>query len=192
MPPPAPKCPAVEKPTRVLWDVPIYQQQTNFTCGASAMQAVLAYYGMEYGEDVLAKEMGSDPKNGTDHDRMVEFAKAKGLKAFVKSPVTFAEIVDSIEKGQPVIIELQAWLEPHVPKKWAEIWDAGHYMTVIGLDKDNLYFVDPSFQGRRGFIPCEEFVTRWHDLDWKNNKLWYAAIFFEGKPNPLPVFGKVD
>lgn len=156
------------------------------------MQAVLAYYGIDIPEAVLAKELGSDPKNGTDHQKMVDFANAKGLKATWKTGTTFSELIERVEKGHPVIVAAQAWLDPTKPKKWPEIWDAGHYMTLIGADTRNFYFVDPSLPGRRGLIPCEEFVQRWHDLDWKNNKVFYLALFFEGKPNPLPVFGRID
>ena len=39
----------------------------------------------------------------------------------------------------------------------------GHYMVVIGIDNQNVYFEDPAILGSRGYITDQEFLDRWHD-----------------------------
>jgi len=42
-----------------------------------------------------------------------------------------------------VIVNGQAWRDDSgIP--WANEWEDGHYMVVIGLDEKNVYFEDPS------------------------------------------------
>lgn len=40
-----------------LIKVPMLRQSTDFTCGVSALQSVFAYFGDDYREDQLAKEL---------------------------------------------------------------------------------------------------------------------------------------
>jgi len=172
--------------TKILWNVPPVQQETNYTCGASAMQSVFSYYGQSFTEAYLAKELGSTPKDGTDHHKMADYAKKLGIKAEVKHNLRIADLAPYLEREQAIIIEAQAHGD-RVGMDYTNIWDSGHYMVVIGLDEKNIYFMDPSASGNRGFLPIGEFMTRWHDLGHKNEKLYYTAIFFDAKPSPVPL-----
>jgi hypothetical protein len=51
---------------------------------------------------------------------------------------------------------------PVAPDRWEDVWNAGHYLVVIGVDSRNLYFEDPALLGTRGVIPVHEFPDRWH------------------------------
>jgi predicted double-glycine peptidase len=178
--------------TKLLMEVPLVEQSTAYTCGAAAMQGVFMYYGLEHSEESLAKEMGSTPALGTAHEKMAEAAVKRGIDAVVKSNLTLKDLADQIELNQPVIVEAQAWPDPERPTKpYPETWDHGHYMILIGIDAHTLYFVDPSLPGRRGFIPAEEFLTRWHDLATGGVKLHHTAILFRGTPKPLPAWKKI-
>ena len=79
-----------------------------------------------------------------------------------------------------MIIACQAWSDvspAHLP--WDKDWEDGHYMVVIGLDADNIYFEDPAMLGTRGMIPRQEFLSRWHDYEG-------AAPFGPGLDRPEP------
>ncbi len=174
--------------TKILWGVPLAAQSTNYSCGPAAMQSVFAYYGKLYTEEALIKAMASNPKEGTDHHKMAAFSNQIGIKAEVKHNVPLTEIALALAKAQTVVIECQAH-DDKGSKDYAAIWDAGHYMVVIGLDEQNIYFMDPSLGGARGYIALTDFMIRWHDLGAKNEKLHQTAIFFDGKidPAPLPI-----
>jgi predicted double-glycine peptidase len=67
------------------------------------------------------------------------------------------------------------------------------------MDRDNLYFEDPSLLGSRGFIPRGEFLDRWHDyegvptLDAKDRKYVHMAIFITGNhPAGRPPVAAVE
>ncbi len=182
---------AIPRSTKILWGVPPAMQFTNYTCGAAAMQSVLAYYGHSFTEEKLAKEMGSDPQNGTNHVEMAEYARKLGIKAEIKSNLKIEDLKPYLQRDQPVIVEAQAWGTVDgiaVPNfDYTNAWDQGHYMVVIGLDDQNIYFMDPSASGSRALLSLQEFLPRWHDLDWNSQQLHQTAILFDGKPNPVAL-----
>ncbi len=57
----------------------------------------------------------------------------------------------------------QRFLAPN--SSWDDIWDAGHYMVVIGLDDRNVYLEDPFLPGSRLAMTREDFVASWHDYE---------------------------
>ena len=170
--------------------VPDVRQSTGYTCGASALQAVLAYWGIEEREDRLAARLRSTPDQGTHPDDIVRGARELGLAADLREALDLADLERALAEGTSVIVDLQAWRDrADVP--WAETWDDGHYMVLLGADAANLYFEDPSLLGSRGVIPRAEFLERWHDyegqapLDPSDRKYVRMAIFLRGvRPAP--------
>jgi predicted double-glycine peptidase len=78
--------------------------------------------------------------------------------------MTMEELEKLVGEGIPVIVDGQAWRDDKDKEKpWTDVWESGHYMVVIGFDKENVYFEDPSLFGSRGVMTREEFNDRWHD-----------------------------
>jgi len=175
------------RPTHFL-DVPIFRQSTNYTCGVASFQAILGYIGIkeegsELREDNFAKELGADPDQGTDWLKMVEYARGRGLKANVYQNWTIAQLEDSIRKGVPIMVAIQAWRDES--EEWANCWDDGHAVVVVGFDDDNLYFMDPSTFAHYAFIPKTEFMMRWHDVDQRGDKvIQYVMVVESNNPEP--------
>jgi hypothetical protein len=86
-----------------LIKVPMLRQSTDFTCGVSALQSVFAYFGDDYREDQLAKELKAVPKTGTHYQEMMRLAKAKGYSVKVVKSMTIPELKKLIDNGKPVI-----------------------------------------------------------------------------------------
>lgn len=181
-----PASPAPSKSTKIL-KAPLIYQSTPFSCGAAALLSVFAYYGLDFKEQELMTELGTCQKSGTDTEKIVSVAIKNNIKSYAKDNVTVDELRDSIDKGNPVIVEIQAWqdsadqTQPLRPYK--DEWESGHDVVVIGVDKTKIYFMDPSLLGTRGFLPLDEFMIRWHDLGSKRDKKYQTAIFFEGTPD---------
>lgn len=171
---------------KILSDVPFRTQTTNYSCGAAALQSVLAFYGIDFSEEKLMKELGTDPQQGTEPEPMAEFAIKQKLTATIKQNLTVQDLANHVNGGHPVIVAAQAYRTSEKP--WSELWDDGHYMVVVGVDDKNLYFVDPSSNGQRGMISIAEFNERWHDTSRKNEKLIHLGILFAGQPKALPPF----
>jgi predicted double-glycine peptidase len=163
--------------------VPDVRQATSYTCSASALQAVLAYYGIEAREDALAKELGATPEDGAAPEAIVRVAVAHGLRATKREQMTIDDLAAEIARGHPVIVELQAWSD--APRtSWVDAWDDGHYAILIAVDGDQLVFEDPSVLGSRSVLSRRELEERWHDIDggYRNVR---TGIVFGGKP-PAP------
>lgn len=176
-----------------LLPVPDTRQSTTYSCGASAMQAVLMYWGDEYLESDLMERLHTDPQEGTHPVAMVEGARELGYQAEMRENLTVQDLERSVAQGVPVIIACQAWPdEPPPPgKDWSEVWDTGHYMVVIGTDADHVYFEDPSLLGSRGVLPRQEFEARWHDQDG-DRRFVRLGIYVRGeRPSPPPELAPV-
>ena len=183
--------PSSPVPASLLLSVPDVRQSTGYTCGAAALQAVLARWGMFEREDRLAARLKSTPEAGTHPLEIVRVAREFGLSAELREGLTLADLGSALASGTSVIVDLQAWRD-RTDLPWTETWDDGHYMVLLSLDAANLYFEDPSLLGVRGFIPRAEFVDRWHDyegappLDPTDRKYVRMALFIRGN-GPAPA-----
>jgi len=185
------------QPPALLAGVPDVRQSTGYTCGAAALQAVLSHWGIREREDRLVARLHSTPLQGTHPNDIVRGAREFGLKAELREGLGLEDLEAALLKGVTVIVDLQAWRAAE-SKPWTELWDDGHYMVLLGMDRGNLYFEDPSLLGSRGFIPRQEFLDRWHDyegdppLDAGDRKYVHMAIFIQGdRPAVLPPFEPV-
>ena len=186
-----------DTPSPVLLPVPDVRQSTEYSCGATALQAVLGYYGIDVREAVLMGKLHCVPKQGTRPESIERVARAYGLQAELRQHVTLADLQKELDLGRPVIVDAQAWRKKKELKlPWSDVWESGHYLVAIGMDADNLYVEDPSLLGSRGMIPRSQFVERWHDYETgrhgSRQNFHQAAIFFRGrKPAPPPRCVKV-
>ncbi|HXX66296.1 MAG TPA: cysteine peptidase family C39 domain-containing protein [Polyangiaceae bacterium] len=168
--------------------VPDVRQSTGYTCGAAALQAVLAYYGISSREDRLSAQMGATPSDGIAPQAIVRTARAHGLAAELRENMTVEELALEVRERRPVIVELQAWADP--PRThWESDWDDGHYAILVGIEKDELVFEDPSVLGSRAQLSRQEFEARWHDIDFGQRHI-HAGILFRGRA-PAPPAGRV-
>lgn len=150
--------------TYILSGVPDTRQSTEYSCGAAALQAVLGYWGRDIGEGDLMELLNTNPDAGTYPDDIIRAAQELGLKAEYGENLTLADIEVSVRKEVPVMVDCQSWRSVSERiESWADIWDDGHWMVVIGLDEKNVYFEDPYILGTRGFMPRQEFLERWHN-----------------------------
>lgn len=166
--------------------VPDVRQATDYTCSASALQAVLAYYGIEKREDELARELGATPEDGAPPEAIVRVANAYGLGAAKRENMTVEDLAAEVAQGRPVIVGLQAW--SGTPRtSWADAWDDGHYAIVIAVEGDLLVFEDPSVLGSRAFLSRRELEERWHDIDFGYRNIRSGIVFGGKRPVRAPA-----
>ena len=190
--------PTYGAPNDILFHVPDTRQSFNYSCAASALQSVLVYWGIDIEENELIRLLNTTSDNGTDEKDIVRVARQMGLEAELKDNITLVDLERSIKMGVPVIVDCQAWRGSlYSNKSWADDWDDGHYMVVIGIDEKNVYLEDPYVSGPRGFIPRQEFLERWHNpggiAPLYNEKQYHLGIFIRGdKPSPSRQFIRVE
>ena len=189
---PVPGPAAPEEPT-ILAGVPDVRQAEYYSCGASSMQAVLSYWGLDAFETDLRIYLNTTPVHGTYPWDMVRVARDLGLEAEWKDNLTIADLEASIRDGVPVIIDGQRFREAN--KTWEASWAVGHYMVVIGVDDRSVYIEAPAILGTRLVMARDEFVQSWHaylaELPYgpESPKYHGIGVFIRGEaPAERPAF----
>jgi len=140
---------------------PDVKQNTDYDCGAVCVQAVLAYYGIEYSEPKLQKLLKTSKKWGTAIKDITRFYK---YKKFNTDSGSFTEemIKKYINKKIPVMLLIQAWGEKGTDYRHTNQF--GHYVLVSGYNDHGFIIEDPAIFGR-GIITYPGLKKRWHADD---------------------------
>ena len=167
------------------------RQSTEYSCGASALQAVLSYWGKDLDEEELMKLLHTTPETGTYPEDIVKVAHELGFEAEVKDNLNLDDVEKSTEKGYPVIILGQAWKSrQEAEKAWSDDWEDGHYVVILKVDKDYVYFEDPYVRMAKGFMPRQTFEEHWHNIAGKTpsdaSKQMHVGIFIKGEKPAKP------
>lgn len=169
-----------------LIHIPVVRQRRDFSCGAAAVLALLRYWCPEayatVDEDALYALLGTTDAMGTEPEPMAELLLRSGVFAVYRSgDVTTADLERAVDAREPPIVDLQAWRDTDRP--WRDTWDAGHYVTMVGYDRELLFFADPSTMSPEGYVylPRGELEERWHDLAGNDERrVRRMAIFARG------------
>lgn len=175
-----------EKLSAYILDFPETRQATNFSCGASCVQAILYYYGIEIREDNLVEAMEVKPTtiehSGVRPTRIVSFLQEQGLQANLVTGMSFELLKQYLHHRIPVIVAIQAWNEATPPLSYYyDSYGDGHYVVAIGYNEDNVIFDDPSLLSNHAYMPLDDFSNRWHDKD-------SAGMLYQRLG--IPVWGK--
>jgi hypothetical protein len=115
-----------------------------------------------------------------------------------RQDLTLDEVQKFTDAGHPMIALGQVWRSQSMAEAKAleDEWDAGHYIVVLGVDKENVYFQDPYARMCKAFVSRKMFEDHWHQVmggDLKRNpKLYHVGIFVRGKqPAPESVAEEV-
>ena len=152
-------------------DVPYFKQDTNYTCGPTALQMVLAYYDIRESEASLAEKLGTDSDNGTRRVKMRELAVSYGLHCYVNDNAPFEELSFFIATDVPVIIR---FLETGKGED--------HYGVVIGANEHSVVIHDP-WHGERVHFDRADFLPRWTCDIIGDCHQWLMAV----SKDPLPL-----
>lgn len=164
-----------------IW-LPEVQQKTHFSCGAAAVHSVCAYYGLglESHYDYFAY-LETDETYGTPPNKIVSYFKEVGINCKMVYNMSIRSLCQELQKKRPVILVLQAY---GAAKNYKNNGN-GHYLVAIGYDKKNIIFEDPWLNCTRGYIPKNELLTRWHDLDYKGQHHEQLGIIAWKNTNPF-------
>jgi predicted double-glycine peptidase len=155
--------------------VPLVPQATRYSCGAAALLSVLQYFKSAYvNESGLYPALQTTPEAGTHPRAILRVALSKGLEGELKTGMTLDDLRESLARGMPVILDIQAWpvLKPgHPPVDWKNTWEEGHYVVLVGMDEEFAYAMDPSTHASYGYLPLAELIDRWHDYEASSGKV---------------------
>lgn len=174
---PAAAAPAPRLPQNHL-KVPLVPQATSYSCGAAAMLAVLLYWNLiDANESSLYEALGTSPEQGTHPARIRDHARKLGLKAEIRTGLSLEDLEKGLAAGHTLIVDFQAWADwdtalgnPDYDYRWKERWEDGHYAVLVAMDRDFLWFMDPSSFGRYAYMPRQELLERWRDYEEEDGK----------------------
>jgi hypothetical protein len=171
--------------------VPTVKQRTGFSCGNAATLALLRYWRWDryagVDETDLYLPLETTDAKGTEPQPIASFLIAAGGLAaeYRHGDVTVDDLERAVDLRQPPIVDLQAWRD--YDKPWRDVWDAGHYVVMVGYDDECLFFMDPGTMtpGPYAYLPRRELDERWHDLSGdRNERVERMTIFARGSTEP--------
>ena len=127
--------------------------------------AVLVYFGVfDDAESRLDAELAATPEDGTRVRDIVTVARRFGLAG---RRADRARVRGSEERARPGRRGHRgaAGLGLGRVTDWRSDWEDGHYVVVVGVGDDRVYFMDPSVRTGYAYLPRAELVDRWHDYD---------------------------
>ena len=145
--------------TKIL-KFPMKEQKYNYDCGVAAAWSVLRYFGERPNYIQLLNGSGVDLENGLPPYMLVELLKYFGLDAELEEFRSIRFIKNEIFHEKPVITLFQ--MRKGYGRAWNKTWDYGHYIVVVGYDRNRLFIYDPWIGGMR-VLTNEMFRARWHD-----------------------------
>jgi predicted double-glycine peptidase len=161
-------------------DFPTLRQVSTYDCGASALQMILQYYGIDEREEKIMESIHTNTKEGTKTEDIIKYLKRKGFKVS-DGVLTINELKKYIDKKIPVIVVLQAWVDKKTPN-WEKGYTNGHYAIVIGYTDNSIIFSDPSSINET-YLSYDEFLKRWHDEgEDKERLINYGIVPYNKKP----------
>jgi predicted double-glycine peptidase len=167
------------------------RQSTEYSCGASALRSVLGYWGKDVDEAELMKLIGTTSEEGTYPEKIVQGARALSFEAEAKENLTLDEVAQFTTNRGPMIALGQFWRSQQNSAATVEgDWENGHYIVVLGVDEDSVYFQDPYIRMSKAFVPRKRFEAHWHQVMGgdlaRNPKLIHLGIFVRGQ-RPAPA-----
>lgn len=163
--------------------IPIVRQTAPYSCGSAALLACLLYWRswvLDACERELWPALGTCAETGTEAGPIAKVARTHGLVAASRREMTVAELRRHAERGDTVIIAIQAW-PLRVFADWSEVWDDGHWVVVVGFDGDRVIVMDPSTFEGYAYVDEAELPLRWHDLDARGRKAHGLAVVIRGR-----------
>jgi len=154
--------------------VPYFKQDTVYTCGPSALQMVLAYYGMRQSETKLAEQLKTNSLQGTSIKDMLEVARQYDFYVYMNNDATLGEIAYLIT----------AFRAPSIIRYLEKQNNEDHYAVVVGVSDHEVILNDP-WQGPNTRLTRKEFEKRWTCNELGVCSKWLMAV----TPEPLP-FGR--
>lgn len=150
-------------------DVPFFHQDTDYTCGPTSLQMLLAFFHIRKSEGTLTQQLAVDPSPvvaSTTHGHLVSLAREYGFFVYANADATLDELLSFVHKGSPVLIDYD---EPSS--------NEGHYAVVVGTEEGKIILNDP-WNGKNFRLTKKSFLNRWHD-ESTHSRRWLLVLSHE-------------
>jgi len=160
--------------------LPDVSQKEDYSCGASALESLLNYYGKgSIKEKKVIKLLDMDD-DGIEPYQIRKLLKRVHINYVEYKLMTMKQLIKCLNKNIPVMMMIQAWHYEKGYYDYRKEFNDGHWVIAIGYDNKNIYFEDPSLITLRGYIERDSLFSRWHDvehLSQKNNRNYHTYFY---------------
>lgn len=184
---------ALPRPRVWVPGIPHVMQMNNYSCGTAVFQAVAQRFGHEAYQETWAKELGTDPEEGTHPAALVEGLRDLGLEVELVEGMSLESLLEHIRRRDVVIVDFQAWGDAGTD--YSQGWEDGHYALAVGYSDHHLFLEDPSILGSIGYLTLEDFEARWHDYENEaggRREYRHMAIVVRGPAGGPPTFLQIE
>lgn len=139
--------------------LPFYKQSTDFYCGPASLQMLFEYNRLKLDQDELANLLGTCPKQGTEHEMILNVIDEHGFSFFANNQSSVEEIQHFLDQKLPVLVN---YLEPKD--------NEGHYAVAVGHDEQKIILNDPT-HGAGFALPIADFEQRFRCSQNKDSNI---------------------
>lgn len=153
------------------------QGQTN-ACGTTSLANVMTHWGMPRTHEQIDSSIRPFDLF-TAPDKLVDYARANGLRADIKTDASLDDLAHMVDQGVPPIV----LMDPDNGSN-ANL----HYISVTGYNrgadgKISDVAIADSAGGYRYTMPAEEFQKRWNNLKMENISTGLSNVMISTVPN---------
>ncbi|MGA1713289.1 MAG: cysteine peptidase family C39 domain-containing protein [bacterium] len=139
-------------------------QIKDWSCGPAVVQMILSASGVDEKESDLIRDMGANPKRGTNPGKMVSFLRERGFSCESNENSTLKDISSALEDSHVVILY------------FLKDWSVDHYALVKSMNEDKIVLFDPWY-GRNHDYGLDHFEKIWHgDPKFGNVNKWMMRV----------------
>jgi ABC-type bacteriocin/lantibiotic exporter with double-glycine peptidase domain len=138
------------------------EKQLPGYCGPASLKIVLDYYGVQKGQNEIAKLANASVEEGAEPWGLVQAASQLGFKASYISNGSLEDLREFIKLNIPVVIDYQ--------RKWG-----GHYSVVIGFEEDKIVLADPQ-KAKVVKEKIDKFSNSWWESYGADSKIFGEMI----------------
>ena len=155
---------------------PTKGQLYDFDCGVAVAWSMVKYSKINISYKSALKASKVSPVDGLKPPNLIKFLKSFGLSAVCENNKNIRFLKKQINADKPVIVLIQ--YRKGYKKSWLNTWTQGHYVVIIGYDKNRIIISDPSMGGSVKMLTHKEFYECWHDY-LENNDYIRTVIYIE-------------
>ena len=162
-----------------ILNVPKSKQKYSWDCGPHTFISIIkALKNTVPSENEIIKNLNADKKTGTDPLNYIEALNKENIKSHLMENPDIEKIKKAIISGNPVALIVQAYSDS---KEEVINLKSGHWVVLVGSDKDYLYFIDPLSKSGITKIKESDFLYRWKNIVKKNQPEKRTAIVIDYK-----------
>jgi predicted double-glycine peptidase len=153
---------------KITIPLPTLRQSEKFSCGATVIQMIAAYYGIDIRESDLIDKLGIKPNSGVKLSKLSKIANDLDFHT-KRILVDYQQIINCINNKIPLVLAIEKADKSYY-----------HFVVPTGYYNNGIIFGDPA-KYVDSYLDADEFDNRAYKT--KNGKFLALSVVSNKKPN---------